>query len=88
MSKLNKVTLVALSSVFAVFSVVAQDSASLDTMSGAANDSLISQYDTDNDGALSEAEVVASHNSDLISKFAQLDTNGDGKLSAEELESF
>lgn len=37
--------------------------------------------DTDKDGKLSEAELVA----DRAARFAQADTNGDGKLTAEEM---
>ncbi len=90
MFSLKKVILVVVSSLIATFFVSANESVNLQTGMGGRNDlsHLISQFDTDKDGKLSQEEVIASKNSSLISNFSQIDTNNDGSLSLKELEEF
>ena len=43
------------------------------------------RLDTDGDGAISDAERAAAHQARLDGLFADLDADGDGKLTADEL---
>jgi len=49
---------------------------------------IFSSLDTDKDGALNKTEVKASKNKLLAKSFNEIDSNGDGLLSKEELVAF
>lgn len=57
----------------------------LATANAFAQEKLIAQLDQDEDGLISIREAVADPN--LLAVFGKIDTNGDGKISAEELSS-
>ena len=56
--------------------------ASLAAQAGPGGDRLFEYFDTDHDGVITQAEI----NSQREQRFARLDANGDGALSADELE--
>jgi Ca2+-binding EF-hand superfamily protein len=47
-------------------------------------DSWFTRSDTDGDGQVSMSEYAAKWDADVAKKFQQLDTNGDGFISADE----
>lgn len=88
---LTQVTVLVWVAFTASFFVNADDSAINATQKSAAltqDQFIFSSLDTDKDGALSKAEVSASKNKLLAKSFKEIDGNGDGLLSKEELVSF
>lgn len=92
MFNLQKATLVVISALVVTFSVNANEPVKvaneIETVAKVNLTSFLSQFDNDNNGLLSKAEVAVSKNKVLIDNFDDIDTNNDGGLSEKELASF
>lgn len=92
MFSLKKVTLVVVSSLVAAFYVSANEPVKVSTEIASTTKvdltQLLSQFDNDNNGLLSKAEVAVSKNKTLLDNFDAIDENNDGGLSEQELASF
>ncbi|GHE91515.1 EF-hand domain-containing protein [Thalassotalea profundi] len=92
MFSLKKVTLVVVSSLVATLHVGATEpvkvTEEMPTIAKVDLTSLLSQFDNDNNGLLSKAEVAVSKNKILLDNFDEIDANNDGGLSENELASF